>query len=212
MSEPLDHARAFELLPWFINGSLAGEEREAVELHLRSCLPCRRELKEQRRLSAALRLQPAVHLSPQNNFEKLSDELYPSARELLPRARRFAPLQRYAAVGAAGAALLAALFWFAPSAPSRFDAADYSTLAAQRAPSAGQIDIVFVQSLTAAEMHTLLEEIGAQIAAGPSAIGRYTLRLNAGTTDAEIAALIARLDRDPRVRFAGPALGAEPSP
>jgi hypothetical protein len=41
VATPIGHARAFELLPWFVNGSLAADERDAVELHVRSCIMCR---------------------------------------------------------------------------------------------------------------------------------------------------------------------------
>ena len=33
-----------ELLPWYANGTLAGEELQAVEDHLRNCAQCRQEL------------------------------------------------------------------------------------------------------------------------------------------------------------------------
>lgn len=35
-----------EVLPWLVNGSLADAERRAVEVHLRECESCRRELEE----------------------------------------------------------------------------------------------------------------------------------------------------------------------
>ena len=55
-TEPaLTHARAFELLPWLVNGSLTGAERDAVESHVRACIACRRELKQQQRLHGAVR-------------------------------------------------------------------------------------------------------------------------------------------------------------
>ena len=37
--------------------------------------------------------------------------------------------------------------------------------------------MIFVQSVTAAEMQQLLDEIDGSIAAGPSDVGRYTVRL-----------------------------------
>ena len=78
MSEPITHSRAFELLPWLVNGSLSAEERSLVEQHVSTCLSCHRELKEQQRLRAAVRAQPAVHISPQtgevSGVSKLNDE------------------------------------------------------------------------------------------------------------------------------------------
>jgi anti-sigma factor RsiW len=199
----MSHARAFELLPWLVNGSLRPAEREAVEAHARDCLVCRRELKEQQQLRAALRSQPAVHISAQSDFDKLSRRLGEPAE----RSKRWQPLGRFAAVASIGIAVVAALVWI----PTKSDGDKYSTLATQRAP-AGDIDIVFVQSITAADMRAVLDEIGAKIAAGPSDIGRYTVRLQHATDDAAIAALLERLHDDPRVRFAGRALAPDGGP
>jgi hypothetical protein len=110
-------------------------------------------------------------------------------------------------VAGIGVALVAALVWM----PPKIDTDNYSTLATQRAP-AGDIDIVFVQSITAADMHAVLDEIGAKIAAGPSDVGRYTVRLQHTHDDAAIAALLERLHNDPRVRFAGRTLAPDSGP
>ena len=94
MTTPISHDQAFELLPWLVNGSLAAGERDAVEEHLRSCLPCRRELKMQRHLHEALRAQAAVHLSPHSGFETLTRQLSgtapPAARPVWRSVGRFA--------------------------------------------------------------------------------------------------------------------------
>jgi Putative zinc-finger len=210
VSEPIRHERAFELLPWLVNGSLATREREAVEEHLRTCLPCRRELKEQRHLHEVLRTQPAVHISPQTGFEDLSRQMATG-----PRGRRFrrplGPIGRFASVAAAGVALVAALFWLAPL-EERGAAADYRTLAAGADASGARIDLIFVQSITAAQMQAVLDELGGEVAAGPTDLGRYTVQLDRDASEAEIAALLERLRTDPRVRFAGRALAAESAP
>jgi hypothetical protein len=199
----MSHVRAFELLPWLVNGSLRLAEREAVEAHARDCLVCRRELKEQQQLRAALRSQPAVHISAQSDFEKLSRRL----SEPAARPSAWQPLVRFAVVAGIGLAVVAALLWI----PTRVDSDKYSTLATQRAP-AGDIDIVFVQSITAADMRAVLDEIDAKIAAGPSDVGRYTVRLRRAHDDAAIAALLERLHNDPRVRFAGRTLAPDSGP
>jgi len=99
VSQSITHTRAFELLPWLVNGSLGAEERDIVEQHVGSCLACHRELKEQQRLRAALRAQPVVHLSPQTNFDKLARAL-DGQRVLGAPARRFTQLVRFAAAAA----------------------------------------------------------------------------------------------------------------
>jgi anti-sigma factor RsiW len=208
----MSHPRAFELLPWLANGSLAAEEREAVEQHVRSCLSCHRELKEQQRLRVAVRSQPAVHISEQTGFEKLTRMLAGEGVVAERRAPPFNGFLRYAFVGAGGVGLLAVLFWLAASPPGGSHDPSYSTLATDT-PQNGQLDIVFARSVTASDMQALLEEIGGSIAAGPSDAGRYTIRLDDSRRGAaDLDALIERLGKDPRIRFAGRAAGAELGP
>lgn len=203
----MSHDQAFELLPWLVNGSLGAPERDAVEEHLRSCLPCRRELKMQRHLHEALRAQPAVHLSPHGGYDALTRQLAGTA----PRADRQASaslLGRFATAVAAGVVLVAVLFWLAPVQET--PQGRYETLTAPGPTAATDFDMVFVDSITAAELQALLEEIDAEIAAGPTAVGRYTVRLRQGGLDDDaVTAVLARLNTDPRVRFAGRALAAE---
>jgi putative zinc finger protein len=211
VSQPIPHSRAFELLPWLVNGSLDTEERDAVEQHVRSCLACHRELKEQQHLRAALRAQPAVHLSPQTNFEKLARSLDgPPAIGARP-ARRFEPFLRFAVAAAVAAIAVGAVLWLSPT---RLDTrGDYQTLSRGAAAAPGQIDIVFGQSVTQAQMQSLLEEIGGKIEAGPSGVGRYRVRLEAPiASDARLDALLAKLNNDPRVRFAARALTEDAGP
>ncbi len=48
------HRTTDELLPWYLNGTLAVDERQRTEAHLAQCLRCRRELESQRELHAML--------------------------------------------------------------------------------------------------------------------------------------------------------------
>lgn len=211
MTQSLTHERAVELLPWLVNGSLAAEERGLVEQHVRSCLSCHRELKEQQRLRAALRSQPAIHISAQSGFERLTRDLSAPPALIASRGRRFAAVTRFAIVAAAGGVLLGALLWLMPLQSDRY-APTFDTLATQpAATSAPAIDVIFVQSVTAAEIQRLLEEIDGSIAAGPSDLGRYTVLLE-GTQETDVDALLTQLQRDPRVRFAGASLAARPRP
>ena len=214
MSHPITHSRAFELLPWLVNGSLGAVERDAVEQHVRSCLSCHRELKEQQRLRTALRAQPAVHISPQTGFEKLVRAL--EGQPILaarPAARPFDAFLRFAAVAAAALLVVGGLLWLAPAGHDTRGDAAYETLASGRQAARGELDVVFVQSITAAQMQGLLEEIDGSIAAGPTDAGRYRIRLDdSNLTDAQLDALVARLAKDPRVRVAARALTAETGP
>ncbi|HEX5049669.1 MAG TPA: zf-HC2 domain-containing protein [Gammaproteobacteria bacterium] len=208
MSSSIEHQHAFELLPWLVNGRLEGSERDAVEAHLRSCLPCRRELKEQQRLRTALREHPAVHISPQTSFDRLSRRLAePEPATVRPAARGFAAFARFAAVGAAGVALLGLLLWLVPREPQP---GTYRTLADSAAASVARIDVVFADSVTAAEREHVIADVGGEIVSGPTELGRYTVALDGGHSgDGDVADVLRRLSRDPHVRFAGLSLAPE---
>jgi hypothetical protein len=201
---PSEHERAFELLPWFVNDTLAAAEREAVELHVRTCITCRREVKDQQQLLAVLQKQPTVHLSEQNGFERLTDALDGGARPT--HEPRYAPFMRFGVVATLGVALVGGLLWLAPEAPR---AGGYTTLADAPASAArtAQLDVVFTRETTAAEIAALLNAMGIEIVSGPSEIGRYGVRLTrerAGSI--ELARALERLASDPHVRFAGRSL------
>ena len=207
MTEPaaLSHTRASELLPWLINGTLASGEREAVEQHVRACIVCRRELKDQRRLHTAVRARRTVDVSVEAGFDRLDREL-DAVRSAGPHHRRirYATAAPFAVAAAAGVAVLAVLLWFTPL--PNLDRDGYQTLATPSAEGA-LLDIVFVDETTAAQMQDLLDDIDGEIVAGPSALGRYSVRLAGDPPSREsLDDLLRFLAADPRVRFAGPAL------
>jgi hypothetical protein len=204
----MSHSRAFELLPWLANGSLSAVERDAVEEHVRTCLPCHRELKEQQRLRIAVRAQPTVHLSAQTGYERLTRAL--GGEPLLDERPRVRPLDRFvrvATLAAAGLAVAAILLWVVPSPRGARNDNAYETLATQQTHARSDVDVVFAHSLTAAEIQSLLAEIDGSIAGGPTEAGRYTIRLDNDVTDAQLDGLVARLKTDPRILFAGRTVG-----
>jgi hypothetical protein len=102
-------------------------------------------------------------------------------------------------------AVLAVLLWLTPLPELGTDR--YTTLATTPAGDAPVLDIVFADETTAAEMQRLLDDIDGEIVAGPSSIGRYSVRVPGPRTNpAELTELLQTLAADPRVRFAGRAL------
>jgi hypothetical protein len=198
VTEPsaLPHGRAFELLPWLVNGTLAGAERDAVEAHARTCITCRRELKVQQRLQAARRASP-TDISAAAGFERLDRDIDTTTTAR----RRYASLASFSVAAAAGLAVLAVLLWFTPL--PRVGGGTYSTLATPPAVAAPLLDVVFAEETTAAQMQAMLDEIGGEIVAGPSELGRYSVRVG---DDAQVREALAVLARDSRVRFAGRSL------
>ena len=206
MTVPVSHERAFDLLPWLVNGTLAGGEREAVEAHARTCLTCRRERKYQQQLHAAVRARQTADVSVEAGFERLGRELDATGQTEGPRWRsRYSGPARFAVAAAAGVAVLAVLLWFTPL-PQVTDRT-YLTLTTPARGDAALLDIVFAADTTAGEMQALLDDIGGEIVAGPSELGRYSVRVrDSAADDARLAELLGTLSADRRVRFAGPSL------
>jgi hypothetical protein len=198
----LDHDAVYDLLPWLVNGSLAAAERDGAELHVRSCIVCRRELKELERLRAAVRSQPTLHLSAEGGLDQLQRQLdRETARRPVHRAARYAPFFRFAAVATVGVAFLGVLLWLAPNVQNQLG---YTTLATQPDGQRAQIDLIFDRQTAVADIQALLQTVDGEIVAGPSELGRYGVRVRGGSvTDTEVTALIEKLAHDPRVRFAG---------
>jgi len=74
-----------ELLPWYVNGTLEGDELREVEEHLRSCVACRREVEELRELQREV--QRSAPRPPAGGLERLMDELEAGRKE--PRRSNF---------------------------------------------------------------------------------------------------------------------------
>lgn len=212
----MDHKQAFELLPWLVNGSLAAHERDAVEEHARDCLLCRRAIKEQQRLRASVLNQPTVHISAQSGFERLLQQIDDRPIMASPAASTggwawWTPA-RIAVAAAACTAAFAAILWLALPTSDGLAPSEYRTLASPAVGASNELDVVFVDSITAAQIRQVLAEIGGEITAGPSDVGRYTVRLDDRTLTADdLSAIAERLAADPRVRLAAPALRGAPS-
>ena len=93
--DPLSHTAHREvemLLPWYVNGTLQGEELDLVPHHLRVCIVCRRELALQQRTSRAIRNSSIINLLPQLSFSRLMRRIEREVQQgVYPRSRKDAP-------------------------------------------------------------------------------------------------------------------------
>lgn len=221
MSDTMVHEKALELLPWFVNGTLAARERAEVERHIRGCVPCRIALQEQRQLQALIQEQPTVRLSPEKGFADLLHEVDRPRRRRTGATLRgwdlslslgLAPWTRRAVTIAVLVLSFGLASWMLTLRNSGNDLPLYSTSSQSPDSTAPLIDIVFADGLPEDEMRTLVRSIGGTIVAGPSNVGRYTIRLDASETSPEqLQAVLARLQEDARVRFAGRAFRKDPT-
>lgn len=195
-----EHEEVWELLPWFVNGSLEESERQRVEDHLRHCLPCHSELDRQRELASLVQAPEELPLSPRRGLARLEERLAPARRRRAGRAARWAWL------ALAEAALIVLLLGVVvarrhqpvPPEPT------FRTLSAAPAevPSASGplYRVLFAESASERELRELLAGLDLRVVDGPSPLGLFTLELGAPARDPD--EVLAGLRAVDAVRFA----------
>jgi len=220
------HQRVVELLPWYVNGTLATAERQTVEGHLAGCARCRADLDAARDLGRAVQGAEAVSPSPHPvQLARLLARIDAAGRaaEEEPETASL-PVQRDEPAGHRRAAFLAlpprrmrqllivqlaailllavAVVWQRP--------AQYVTLSSDApvvaAPGRLPIRVLFAKSATAGRIQQILVGIDGQITAGPSPAGAYVVEVRAGADPVDV--VLAYLRAQPEVSFAAPVAGA----
>lgn len=202
----MNHRDAWDLVPWFVNGTLGAAERAAMERHLDECADCRGEVHSQRELMQAMRAQPQVEAMPRASLRRLWNRIdahaLPQRADATPSARRQPAASRWFAAAAAGIvlALGATLVVLGPWRAG--PAAQYRTVSDQAASlPEGSIRAVFAGELTVSELQQLLQDARLRAVAGPTSSGVYTLAPASGS---DTRAALEVLRAHPGVRFAEP--------
>ncbi|WFP49419.1 zf-HC2 domain-containing protein [Methylomonas sp. EFPC3] len=189
------HAEVVLLLPWYANRTLAARERQTVENHLKTCLICRRELSALEQLAIAVQQAADLDGAAEASWVRMHAGLSLTPRSAAPttpnqrRPRRL--FQRELAV-------CASIFLLALAATLRYQphpVAEYQTLSAAKpvANPAGQLRVVFAESLQIQDIDALLSQIGATRNGGPNSVGAYTVSVTAAA-DQVLSALRSRRD------------------
>lgn len=223
MKRSAQHQECWELLPWLVNGRLAGADSARVSEHVRECARCSAELHAQQRLYEAMRQEEPVLLAPQAALKKLWQRVdgvnpvepaRPASASTAPEsaARTAAASMRRMRLALAAQALLIVgllglLGW---QSVERWQTPRFVTLTSSTgAPRAGSVRVVFVTAATVQDVTELLRSLQAEILAGPSSAGVFTLALPSGADADQIA---RQLRSHPRVRFAEPTSAAAVQP
>lgn len=214
-----------DLLPWYVNETLEPAEAGRVEQHLTSCVRCKSDVSELQVMQAAIGradAELAEHVSDRleelkarvNEYEAAKvklrerrtwwDSLFPNFSFVFPK---LAPVPIYAkATMAVELAVIVALGGWLWLGPGFEPGSAYQTLSAPEAmgPQAfdrPRLQLVFRERLSEREMRDFLLEIGATIVSGPSPLGAYTVQVASVRQTEEAEALVAKLQKDERVRF-----------
>jgi putative zinc finger protein len=213
------HRRVWELLPWYVNGTLPDGEQRTVEAHAARCAPCREEIESCRKLGEALRQEEETAPSPHPaRLARLMARLDEAGEgSLAARLRSLAaatprPVRWAMAAQLAALLLLAgAWVWQSSSGAAGAPPALYRTLsdpappAPAPVPGAVRVRVVFAEDASERQIRDVLLGIGGQLAAGPSPLGAYTVELPAGRDPLPL--VLAHLRSRPEVRFAEPVIG-----
>lgn len=208
-----EHEETRQLLPWYLNGTLEGEEFQRVRQHIGACLVCRQELTGLRRQVEFMEMHDQPLTQPEQSFARLMQRI--KADNDRHRIRRsisgwvagiWNPRQGRPVRPAWAYALLllvttGVVFLFRGPEP-----VTYRTLADTRPSSAaGTLRAVFDSSLNLDDFQKLLQECAVTISAGPNSAGAYTLQATAGDDGRQNA--LTCLRARPVVRFAEPVMG-----
>ena len=161
---PNVHRMVDALLPWHVNDTLEGEERELVARHLEECAQCRHEVEWLRGLHSA-----CVACAAQDEGSPVFDVLRRR------RKRWWRSASMWGAAAAAELAVIALLGWQVLRADD--GAAQYRTLASAGGIAGGDVVVVFDAAAPEAQMRQLLQSAGARIVSGPTAANGYVLAL-----------------------------------
>ncbi|MGH8204953.1 MAG: hypothetical protein ACREST_10110 [Steroidobacteraceae bacterium] len=188
--------RALELLPWYVNGTLDGAERELVGRQALASLTCRKELERLRRLHRLIQRDDAEAVAADRGLERLMERIN-SGDPRPGRRKRFVSWTRLAIAASFIAALAVPFAWRAdgPAKPT----ATYETMSRVAiARDGARLRVVFAAGVPQAEQNALLARHELTAVGTPTADGVITLRLAEG---ADPARVVNALRADPRIAF-----------
>jgi hypothetical protein len=181
------------LLPWYLNGTLTGRERDEVEIWLGSSEEAQSELLLWRAVQLDARHRPLADGGMDLGWRRLRGQL-PAAPVA---ATRTASRQGWR--WAAAASVLAILgLQTALLVRSPDDAIHRPLSVPATQVDSWQLQVRFADDTPLAELNALLLRYDATISEGPSALGLYTLSVPRGE-DAAPDELVTRLRAEPRV-------------
>jgi hypothetical protein len=221
-SDGNQHQKVWEILPWYVNGTLEGHEHEFVARHILRCQSCADEIVRCQSIATAVRsFEEAARMPSPEHLARLMERIDRASASATPerwriRVREWIEKIRLAfqetpslfrwalAAQTAVIVLLAgATLWQASLAPSLL----YRTLSdAGSGPELGRVtlQVAFTDDITEREIRTLLGSVRATIVAGPSPMAVYTVALAADDREApaQTQERLALLRAHPKVRLA----------
>jgi Putative zinc-finger len=207
-----EHLRAWEALPWVVNGRATPEQAQWVAQHLAGCEDCRAEFAWQQRLRDAMAAPADVEAA---DAARAAETTEAGLRRLLARLDEPAALAPLPARGVtrltwalAAAVVLQAVGLGVMSlqlGSQNMPQADYQTLTDPPASAAAaSLRVLPDPAMRLADWQALLQAEGLQVVSGPNAAGAYALAPAVGQAPAPLKQTLENLRRAPGVRLAEP--------
>lgn len=190
------HAEVLELLPWFVNNSLADKEQVKVMTHLGACAECQQERDRLQQLQALVQKQDPELFGAdyKPSFEKLmarieaseteknaGDSVHYLAKKAEQISRTRNGLAGWLPYAAAASVLVGVILVFAVNGPEPTEtlnvpATDLSQITAPLSGSQ-RLMLTFESNLDSEAMRAAFISTGAYIVSGPDAEGRYIVEI-----------------------------------
>jgi hypothetical protein len=217
------HDRAWELLPWLVNGRIDRGSDEWLVQHVAACEKCHREIELQSTMLAGLAADTRVEYAPQASFEKLATRIKEfedeEHRQTGGSARAPAPVVRMprwltATLALQGVFVVAIAVLVGWQTVDRMLAPNYQTLTSAEPASdpRGNLRLVLAPAVTLGDFESLVASLGATVVAGPTSAHVWTLAVPYGVHSSRFAKLLETLRADDRVALAEPLAAAEALP
>ena len=224
------HAEVWNLLPWYVNGTLEADERKQVERHLTQCLTCRTEVAEQAEIARCAAETDVIDSVMETSLAKMHERLAAEGAAVPPSGHvpNRAPRSRVAdlwnrprpvggrswrdwvhrilgyrplAVGVMGGVPAMALVAFLMFGGAQTPVAPFTTLSDGEVTATGPVLRVKVEvDADASAFEALLAEQGLVVLSGPTPYGVYTLTF-ADADAAQAEEIVARLREADMVEF-----------
>lgn len=194
------HDDVWELIPWYVNGSLPPEEMTVIQHHISGCAECTLEVSRQRGLASQISIDDPSAGAASRSWKKLSAQIK-SERDSSPKGSRgwsrFGGLRGGLMLGGAcAAACLLAVVIIMPADSG------FRTLTSGAPDGSNSIKFQTVSGLTPAQLETILGDYGLELVGGPSESGVYTAISTRSGTDPQAAS--KALMTAPQIIFAAP--------
>ena len=193
--------KALELMPWYVNGTLEGDERELVARQVLASLTCRKELERLRRLHQLIQRDDAEAAATDREFERLMARIQASDAQTRPRAaargRGLGWLQ-YALAATVVATAATSLWWGSHTSTTPSHTYETLTNSEPADPASVRLRVLFAPGVDEAGQHELLEGFGLTAIGPPAEDGVVTVAFPAG---ADRQSIVNGLKQDPRIRL-----------